>query len=52
MKVGILTFINTLNYGAELQAYALRRVLGEVLSDVETIGYVCRTVERLSLIHI
>lgn len=46
MKVGILTISHTLNYGAELQAYALRKVISEEHPDVEVINYVCPRVER------
>lgn len=39
MKVGILTFHNTLNYGAQLQLYALYTVLKEKGHDVEVVNY-------------
>lgn len=44
MKVGILTFHNTINYGALLQAYALRNVLIEMGHDVYIIDYKCQAV--------
>lgn len=39
MKIGILTFQNTLNYGAMLQAYALQKVLYEMGNEVEILNY-------------
>lgn len=39
MKIGILTFHNTLNYGAQLQAYALQTVLSQMGKDVEVVDY-------------
>lgn len=44
-KIGILTFQNTLNYGAILQSYALYRVLSEEGHDVEVIDYRCPAIE-------
>lgn len=41
---GILTFINTLNYGAELQAYALQRFVSLLGYNVELINYSCPSV--------
>ena len=43
-KVGILTFFNRLNYGAELQAYALHR-------KVRDLGYDCEILDVLSPNH-
>ena len=43
-KVGILTFHNTLNYGASLQAYALCRVLRNIGADAEIIDYHCENI--------
>ncbi|RUR84600.1 polysaccharide pyruvyl transferase family protein [Chlorogloeopsis fritschii PCC 9212] len=39
MKIGILTYHHTLNYGATLQAYALYKTLGQQGHDVEMIDY-------------
>lgn len=39
MKIGILTFINTTNYGASLQAYALQETLKKKGYEVEVIQY-------------
>ncbi len=41
-KAGILTFLNSLNYGAVLQAYALQRV-------VDDIGVNCEVLDVLDL---
>lgn len=38
-RIGILTFLHTLNYGAMLQAYALERVLCEAGFDAVQIDY-------------
>lgn len=40
MKVGILTFHNTLNYGAQLQALALQDSIRSLGHDVEIINYI------------
>lgn len=40
MKIGILTFQNTLNYGALLQAYALQETLSRMGNVVEIIDYI------------
>lgn len=39
MKVGILTFTGTINYGASLQAYALQELIKSFDMDVEIIEY-------------
>lgn len=39
MKVGILTFHQTANYGAMLQAYALWKVIRDLGHDVEIVDY-------------
>lgn len=39
MKIGILTFVGTSNYGAALQAYALQRVLTQQRVQCEVIDY-------------
>ena len=49
VKVGILTFIGTNNYGAVLQAYALNRKIRDMGYDCETIRYYCdRIVQKES----
>lgn len=40
MKVGILTYHNTINYGAALQTYASQRILTQLGADCEVIDYV------------
>lgn len=40
MKIGILTFHNAHNYGAVLQAYALKSYLSELGNDVNIINYI------------
>lgn len=45
-KVGILTFQNTLNFGAVLQNYALFRELESLSLDVEVINYRSKVIER------
>lgn len=40
MKVGILTYHNTINYGAALQTYASQRILIQLGADCEVIDYV------------
>lgn len=45
MKIGILTFIDTINYGALLQAYALERVLTDMGHEVEIIQYKNKFIE-------
>lgn len=39
MKIGIITILKVNNYGAELQAYALQRVLNLLGYDAEIIDY-------------
>lgn len=45
-KIGILTFQNTLNYGAILQSYALFRVLSKEGYNAEVIDYWCPAIEE------
>ena len=42
MKIGILTFHRTTNYGAALQAYALQQTLIGQGHDAEIIDYNCK----------
>lgn len=44
MKIGILTFINTLNYGAVLQAYALQEKIKNFGYEAEIIQYTNETI--------
>lgn len=39
MKVGILTFHNAHNYGASLQAYALKMCIQQMGHDVTIVNY-------------
>lgn len=45
MKIGILTFHNTTNYGAILQNYALNRVISSLNLKCETVDYHCQQIE-------
>lgn len=45
-STGILTFINTLNYGAELQAYALTHLVSLLGYDAELVNYNCSSVSK------
>lgn len=46
MKIGILTFNKTLNYGALLQMYALQTKIEEFGYDCKVIDYKCEAVEN------
>lgn len=46
MKVGILTFTNTLNFGAVLQAYALQEKVKSFGYDAEIIQYTNQAIEN------
>lgn len=46
MKVGILTFNNTLNFGAVLQAYALQETIKSYGFDAEVLQYVNEYIEK------
>lgn len=46
MKVGILTFVNTTNYGASLQAYALQQVIKGKGHECEIIDYTCKKIDE------
>lgn len=48
-KIGVLTFQNTTNYGAELQKYALQKYIREQNYDCEVIDYKCEAVENREL---
>ena len=47
MKVGILTFHRALNYGAVLQAYALKTVIAEKGHNAEVVDYRNEVIESL-----
>lgn len=49
MRIGILTFVNTINYGALFQAYALQHVLEKFNANAELIQYVNAFVEKKEL---
>jgi hypothetical protein len=44
IKIGILTYHNTTNYGATLQAYALQNVIENFGFECEIINYQCSAV--------
>ena len=46
MKVGILTFMDTMNYGAELQMYGMFKSLIEMGHQVEVIDYSCSIINE------
>lgn len=46
MRVGILTFHRTTNYGAILQTYALQYVLNSMGISTEVIDYRCKAIEE------
>ena len=46
MKIGILTFVNTINYGALFQAYALSVTLRQMGHDTQIIQYKNKVIER------
>lgn len=45
-NIGILTFHDTLNYGATLQCYALQKTIEEMGASVEIIDYKCPRFEK------
>lgn len=45
MKIGILTFHRAYNYGAVLQAYALKSVLNDLGAEAEIVDYACPQVD-------
>lgn len=47
MKIGILTFHRAVNYGASLQAYALKKYIEKQKLDVEIVDYRCKYIEDL-----
>ncbi|MBQ3470040.1 polysaccharide pyruvyl transferase family protein [Candidatus Saccharibacteria bacterium] len=52
-KVGILTFHRSLNYGAVLQAFALKNTLAQLEFDAQVIDYRCKAIEdEYKLLHV
>lgn len=49
MKTGIITFHDTTNYGANLQAYALYKALADLGVDCEIINYQCENIIKREL---
>lgn len=45
MKIGILTFHRAYNYGAVLQAYALKKVLNDFGAEADIVNYACYQVD-------
>ena len=50
-NTGILTFIDTLNYGAELQAYALTQTISKLGYQAELINYRCPAIDERETPH-
>ena len=48
MKTGIITFHDTTNYGANLQAYSLFKAIKSLGYDCEIINYQCENIIRRS----
>lgn len=46
MKIGIITFINTINFGASLQAYALQEKINQLGYEAEIIQYTNKVIEE------
>lgn len=44
--IGILTFQNTVNYGAMLQVYALTQKISSMGGDCEVINYICDEIKK------
>lgn len=47
MKIGIITFHNSDNYGAVLQTFALKSVLDNLEHDVRIIDYICKNKKEI-----
>lgn len=45
-KIGILTFHRAINYGAQLQAYALQQVVSGLGCDCELVDYICPAITK------
>lgn len=48
MRVGILTFFQSTNYGANLQAYALQQAINKLVDKCEIINYTCEPILRIN----
>ena len=46
MKIGIITFNDTTNYGAALQTFALNKKISDMGYESETIRYNCENIRR------
>lgn len=46
MKIGILTFQNTVNYGAKFQEYALQKYINDQGKNAEVIDYINDNIEK------
>ncbi len=46
MKIGIITFQNAHNYGAQLQVFALKKYLNSLGHEVNVINYINREIEK------
>ena len=49
MKIGLLTFQRTTNFGSFLQMYALYKCVCNLGFDCEVIDYACKTIEEREL---
>lgn len=49
-KIGVLTFQQSSNYGAIMQAYALNKALNNLGADCETINYNCSAITRANYV--
>ena len=45
-KIGILTFHRAVNYGAQLQAYALQRTVADLGAECELVDYICPAITK------
>ncbi|MEE1317873.1 MAG: polysaccharide pyruvyl transferase family protein [Ruminococcus sp.] len=45
-KIGILTFHRAVNYGAQLQAYALQRTATDLGAECELVDYICPAITK------
>lgn len=49
MKIGIITFHDTTNYGANLQAYSLQKIISNLGYNCEIINYQCENIKKREL---
>ena len=45
-KIGILTFHRAINYGAQLQAYALQKTVSDLGAECELVDYICPAITK------